>query len=139
MPVSLLDVRDGGPPALLAFLRDRHLATLATSTATGRIHVVPVGFTWDPTEGIARVITSGTSVKVRNVERLGASARAVLTQLDGRWWLSLEGQARVLRDPLSVRDAERRYAERYRVPRVNPARVVIEIRVDRVMGNPPHE
>ncbi|MDN5750845.1 MAG: acyltransferase, partial [Pseudonocardia sp.] len=33
-----------------------------------------------------------------------------------------------------VADAERRYARRYRVPRVNPERVVIEIAVRRVLG-----
>ena len=38
-------------------------------------------------------------------------------------------------DPQSVRDAEQRYAARYRVPRANPQRVVIEIAVDRVLGN----
>ena len=37
-------------------------------------------------------------------------------------------------DPESVADAERRYAERYRPPRVNPRRVVLEITVSRVLG-----
>ena len=35
----------------------------------------------------------------------------------------------------AVRDAEERYAARYRVPRENPLRVVVEIGVDRVLGN----
>jgi F420H(2)-dependent biliverdin reductase len=39
-------------------------------------------------------------------------------------------------DPASVADAEARYARRYRQPRENPARVVVEISVDRVLGNP---
>jgi hypothetical protein len=34
-----------------------------------------------------------------------------------------------------VREAEQRYAARYRVPRDNPERVVVEIAVDRVLGN----
>ena len=34
-----------------------------------------------------------------------------------------------------VRDAELRYAQRYRTPRVNPRRVVIEVRVERVLGS----
>ena len=38
-------------------------------------------------------------------------------------------------DAASVADAVERYAQRYRQPRVNPARVVIEISVDRVLGN----
>jgi hypothetical protein len=34
-----------------------------------------------------------------------------------------------------VLDAERRYAERYRVPRPNPQRVVLLVTVDRVTGD----
>jgi hypothetical protein len=55
--------------------------------------------------------------------------------VDGRRWSTLEGRAVVRRDPESVADAERRYAERYKTPRENPSRVVVEIRVTRVMGN----
>ena len=35
----------------------------------------------------------------------------------------------------AVRDAELRYAQRYRTPRVNPRRVVIEVQVERVLGS----
>ena len=56
-------------------------------------------------------------------------------QVEGRRWVTLEGTAVVRDDPASVADAERRYAERYRQPRENPARVVIEIAVDRILGN----
>ncbi|HEX8973478.1 PPOX class F420-dependent oxidoreductase [Oryzihumus sp.] len=118
------------PEAALAFLAERHLATLTTLRPDGSPHVVPVGFTWDPDSGIARVITSGTSRKARNA----ASGRAVLCQVDGWRWLSLEGAVRVLTDAASVRDAERRYAVRYREPRENPRRVVLEVTVDRVLG-----
>lgn len=118
------------PEAALAFLAERHLATLTTLRPDGSPHVVPVGFTWDPDSGIARVITSGTSRKARNA----ASGRAVLCQVDGWRWLSLEGPVRVLTDAASVRDAERRYAVRYREPRENPRRVVLEVTVDRVLG-----
>ena len=38
-------------------------------------------------------------------------------------------------DAESVADAVARYAVRYRQPRVNPARVVLEISVDRILGN----
>lgn len=118
--------------AALDFLTVRHLATLTTLRPDGSPHVVPVGFTWDAESGRARVITNGTSLKARNA---AAGCRAVLCQVDGRYWLSLEGTATVLTDPASVRDAEQRYAARYRVPRENPERVVIAIRVDRVLGN----
>ena len=118
------------PEAALTFLTERHLATLTTLRPDGSPHVVPVGFTWDPATGVARVITSGTSRKARNA----ASGRAVLCQVDGWRWLSLEGPVRVLTDAASVREAERRYAARYREPRENPRRVVLEVTVDRVLG-----
>lgn len=121
-------------PAVLRFLTDRHLATLTTLRADGSPHVAPVGFTWDDEAGLARVITSRGSVKTRNAARGG---RAVLCQLDGRRWLSLEGTTQVLDDPASVRDAEERYAQRYRTPRENPQRVVLVVTVDRVLGTVP--
>ena len=119
-------------PDPLAFLAERHLATLTTLRPDGTPHVVPVGFTYDPATGTARVITSGTSVKARHARQGG---RVALCQVDGRRWLTLEGTATVRDDAGAVADAERRYAERYRRPRANPARVVLEISVDRVLGN----
>jgi PPOX class probable F420-dependent enzyme len=119
------------PEPALVFLTERHLATLTTLRPDGSPHVVPVGFSWDDEAGLARVITSGGSRKARNAELGG---RAVLCQVDGRRWLSLEGAARVVREPDPVRDAEQRYERRYRTPRPNPARVVLEIKVDRVLG-----
>ena len=119
-------------PAALDFVAVRHLATLTTVRPDGSPHVVPVGFTWDPDASVARVITSGSSRKARNAALGG---RAVLCQVDGRHWLSFEGIARVRTDVEAVTDAERRYAARYRVPRENPERVVLEIAVDRVLGN----
>ena len=114
------------------FLAERHLATLTTLRPDGTPHVVPVGFTWDAETRLARVITSRSSRKARNAD---AGCRAVLCQVDGRHWLSLEGTARLLTAPAEVRDAEQRYAVRYRTPRVNPERVVIAVTVDRVLGN----
>jgi F420H(2)-dependent biliverdin reductase len=119
------------PSSALEFLRERHLATLTTLRPDGSPHVVPVGFTWDDEAGVARVITSGTSRKARN---LAEGGRAAVCQVDGWRWISLEGPARVVRRPEVVADAERRYAERYRPPRVNPARVVLEIAVQRALG-----
>jgi F420H(2)-dependent biliverdin reductase len=49
--------------------------------------------------------------------------------------VTLEGTAVVRDDPASVADAVARYAQRYRQPRENPARVVLEISVDRILGN----
>ncbi|BBY76879.1 F420-dependent biliverdin reductase [Mycolicibacterium parafortuitum] len=116
----------------LEFLTERHLAMLTTLRADGSPHVVAVGFTFDPATHIARVITTGGSQKAVNAEQRGV---AVLSQVDGARWLSLEGAATVNSDPDAVRDAERRYAQRYRTPRPNPKRVVIEVRVQRVLGS----
>jgi PPOX class probable F420-dependent enzyme len=116
----------------LAFLIERHLAMLTTLRADGSPHVVAVGFTFDPATHIARVITSGGSQKAVNAERGGV---AVLSQVDGARWLSLEGRSTVNGEPDAVRDAELRYAQRYRTPRVNPRRVVVEVRVHRVLGS----
>jgi F420H(2)-dependent biliverdin reductase len=116
----------------LAFLTERHLAMLTTLRADNSPHVVAVGFTFDPKTHIARVITTGGSQKAVNADR---GEVAVLSQVDGARWLSLEGRASVNAESDAVRDAELRYAQRYRTPRVNPRRVVIEIHVERVLGS----
>ncbi len=125
---------DALPSAALEFLLERHLATLTTVRRDGSPHVVPVGFTWDAPSGVARVITSRGSAKVRHA-LVGNRPRAVLCQVDRRRWLSLEGWLAVLDDATSVREAEERYAARYRVPRPNPERVVLRLHVDRVLGD----
>lgn len=117
---------------LIAFWAERHLCTLVTLRPDGSPHVVPVGVTFDAGAGLARVICTGGTQKALNAERAGV---AVVSQVDGRRWSTLEGRAVVRRDPGAVAEAVRRYAERYRQPRVNPARVVIEIAVERVMGS----
>ena len=127
------DPHDPGPE-LLQFLTERHLATLTTLRADGSPHVVPVGVTYDAATGTARVITSGTSAKARHVR--DGQPRVAVCQVDGRRWVTLEGTAVVRDDAGSVADAVARYAQRYRQPRENPARVVIEISVDRILGNP---
>jgi PPOX class probable F420-dependent enzyme len=118
------------PDEVVAFLTERHLATLTTLRPDGSPHVVAVGFTWDG--AIARVITNGSS---RKAAHAALGGRAVVAQVDGRRWLSLEGTVEVSADPDRVALAVRRYAERYRQPSVNPQRVVLEISVDRVLGS----
>jgi PPOX class probable F420-dependent enzyme len=123
------------PEAAAPFLTERHLATLSTLRADGSPHVVPVGFTWAGQHALARVITSSGSQKAHNARLPGA--RAALCQLDGRYWLTLEGPVQVLTDPEAVLAAETLYTARYRPPRVNPSRVVLQIAVDRVLGSLP--
>jgi len=120
-------------PEVLAFLGEYHLATLTTARPDGTPHVVPVGFSFDPDAGVARVITWAGSRKARNVAA-SPGGRAVVCQVDGGRWLALEGTAQVTDDPQRVAAAVAGYAGRYRQPDERDDRVAIEITVDRVLG-----
>jgi PPOX class probable F420-dependent enzyme len=119
------------PDEVLAFLSERHLATLTTLGRDGRPHVVAVGFTFDPGAGLVRIITGAATRKAVNARRGG---RAAVGQVDGGRWLSLEGPVTVSADPDRVAAAVAAYTARYRPPRENPTRVAIEIHVERVLG-----
>ena len=121
------------PTEVLAFLAERHLATLTTLRPDGSPHVVAVGFTYDPERRLVRIITFGPSKKVRNV-LASPGSRAAVSQVDGGRWLTLEGTAVVTDDAAAVAEAVRRYAERYRQPGERADRVAIEITVDRILG-----
>jgi F420H(2)-dependent biliverdin reductase len=118
-------------PEAHVFLAERHLGTLSTIREDGTLHVCAVGFTWDADALLVRVITREGSQKVRNVERTG---RAAVAQVDGGRWLSLEGPARVAREPHEIADAVARYTTRYQEPRPSTERVALEISVERVLG-----
>jgi F420H(2)-dependent biliverdin reductase len=118
-------------PEVVAFLDERHLATLTTLRADGSPHVVAVGFSFDHDAHVARVITWAASVKARNAARGG---RAAVCQVDGGRWLTLEGPVRLVTDADGVAAAVAGYAARYRQPKERDDRVAIEITVDRVMG-----
>jgi PPOX class probable F420-dependent enzyme len=123
-------------PAFLDFWRERRLCTVTTLRPDGTPHVVPMGVVLDPDAGVAWAITSATSWKVRNIRAAGPQgARFAACQVEGRHWSTLEGVVRVLDDEESVREAERRYAERYKVPRPNPERVALRVEITRVLGN----
>lgn len=117
-------------PAGIDFVTERHLATLSTLGPDGRIHVVPVGFTWH--DGLVRIITSGPSQKVANLRR---DPKATVSQVDGGRWITIAGSARILDDAGSVAEAVELYAVRYRQPRVNPLRVAIVIEPETAMGS----
>lgn len=121
----------------LAFVTERHLATLTTLRADGTPHVVPVAFTWDAEAGVARTTTRAGTVKAANARRghPGAPARAALCQVDGRRWLTLEGTVTVRDDRGEVAEALRRYGERYRPRDPNLERVVLRLAVDRVLSS----
>ncbi len=117
----------------MAFLRDRHLATLSTPRPDGTVHVVPVGFSFDPVTRLARIITFAASWKARHIAA-HPDTPVTVGQIDGGRWMSLEGTATVTDDPERVAEAVDRYAARYRVPEPRPDRVAIEIEVVRVLG-----
>lgn len=112
------------------FLNERHLGILSTVGRRGRVHAVPVGFTYR--DGVVRVIGSRGTQKFVNAERSG---RASIASVHGRRWLSIEGPARVSEDADEVASAVALYTERYRAPRENPQRVVLQVRVEKVLGS----
>ncbi len=116
---------------MLAFLAERHLATLTTLRADGSPHVVPVGFGYDADRRIVRIITPAGSQKAVNAGRGG---RAAVSQVDGGRWVTLEGELRLVTDADGVARAVAAYTERYQDPRPRDDRVAIEIDVDRVLG-----
>lgn len=118
-------------PEMLAFLQERHLASLTTLRKDGSPHVVPVGFSYDPTSNEVRVITFSRSQKVRNASN---GARAAVSQVDGGRWLTLEGTVRTTTDPAEVAAAVAGYAARYQAPKEREDRVAIVISVDRILG-----
>lgn len=117
---------------LVAFWRERHLCTVTTLREDGSPHVVPMGVVLDPEARVAWGITSRTSQKVANLHR---NPTVAVCQVDGRRWSTLEGHAEVRDDTDSVAEAVGRYAQRYRQPRENPARVAIRIELTGVIGN----
>ena len=115
----------------LQFLEERHLATLTTMRSDGSPHVVAIAFGFDPASGVARVICSGSGQKVRNI--IGEQ-RVAICQVDGRRWLSLEGDAVVTDETARVSEAVATFEARYRPASPNPDRVAIEITVHRILG-----
>ena len=125
---------DALPSAVELFMAERHLATLSVPRPSGAPHVTPVGFTWDPEVGLARVITFGGARKVRLIEDAG-TLPVTLCQVDGGRWLALEGEAVVSGDPARCAEGISRYARRYRPPSDRGAdRRVIEVTVTRITG-----
>lgn len=119
------------PQDALDFLAEHHLASLTTLRTDGSPHVVPVGFSYDDATRTVRIITFAPSQKYANALRGG---RAVVSQVDGARWLSLEGAVSGTDDPARVALAVQGYAARYRQPGERENRVAIEIAVDRIMG-----
>ncbi len=121
-------------PDTMPFLEEFHVGLLSTTRPDGTLHVVGVGFTYDPTTRVAWSIGGRDSVKVRNIR---AGSRGAFSQVDGSRWLTLEGPARIVDDPTGVEEAHRRYRLRYPGHgSVDRARVGIVVEVRRLMGIP---
>lgn len=118
---------------VMAFLEERHLGTLSTHRPDRTIHVVPVGFTYEPERRTVRIITWADATKVRNIEA-HPGQRVAVCQVDGGRWLTLEGVAEVTSSTDRVAEAVTRYTHRYREPGEREDRVAIEVSVDRIMG-----
>ena len=88
-----------------SFLRERHLASLTLLRSDGSPHVTAVGFTWDEQSQLVRVITWAGSMKSKILAQNGSS-QAVVCQIDGGRWLSLEGTAVVTDDPERCRKGQ---------------------------------
>lgn len=123
-------------PEFLSFWTERRLCTVTTLRPDGTPHVVPMGVALDAETDRAWAITSGDSRKARNLLATGSTGGPIaVCCVDGARWSTLEGTAVVLVGPEAVAEAERRYAERYKQPRENPARVALRIDITRVLGN----
>lgn len=114
----------------LEFLAEYHLAILSTIGRDGRVHSVPVGFTYE--DGVVRVIGTRGTQKFVNAVRSG---RATISSVDRARWITFEGPVTVTGDPDAVAHAVALYAGRYRQPRENPQRVVLELTVERALGS----
>ncbi len=126
------DPRSPGP-AVDRFMAERHLASLTTLRADGSPQVTPVGFTYDATRAIGRVITWADAYKARLVAA-DPGQRVAVCHVDGGQWLTFYGRAVVRDDEVEVTEAVERYAGRYRPPKEREDRVVIVIDVDRIVG-----
>ncbi len=121
-------------PDTLPFLAEFHVGLLSTNRPNGTLHVVAVGFTFDPQTRLAWSIAGRDSVKVRNI---AAGSRGALSQVEGSRWLTLEGAARIVEDPEGIEEAHCRYRVRYPGHGTTDlAQVGIVIEVEQLMGIP---
>lgn len=119
------------PDLFLDSLSQFHVAVLAVTRPDGTPHATVVGFTYDPLERIARVISRAGTRKEANI---GEGAVVALTTHAGRHWMTLEGKAVVTRDPERVKEAVARYEARYFPAAPADDRIAIEVTVSRAYG-----
>ena len=118
------------------------VARLATASADGRPHLVPITFAAD-----GDLVYTAVDAKPKTTRRLqrlsnirGNHRVAVLAdQYDedwsALWWVRADGQAAILDDPAAMAEPLRLLAARYPQYRASPpAGPVVAIRVDRWTG-----
>lgn len=89
------------PAARDAFLREPRTAVLATTGRDGRIHAVPVWFSYDG--AVFRIITERGSVKHRNAARTGRATLCVDERQGALRYVSVEGSVTV-QDPVTYEE-----------------------------------
>lgn len=124
--------------AIARILRDGEVMRLATASAAGEPHVVPVWYDLDG--GTIRVGTHSRTVKARNVASTGRAAFCVDVGVrsPGIRAVAGSGAARLVREAGPVREAARRIIARYMDADSESARellretdCIIEVSVDR--------
>ena len=88
---------------------------------------------WCPPGG-PRPAAYGQPLRRHRRRLRSGGGRAVVSQVDGGRWLSLEGTVTGVSDPTRVAAAVAGYTARYKQPKEREDRVAIEIAVDRVLG-----
>ena len=133
MPAHLAMPRTALDDEVLAFLRERHLATLTTLRADGSPHVVPVGFGYDADERIVRVITNAPP---RRRSTLADGGRAAVCQVDGAPLADARGRSRSCAPtPSGATAAVAGLHSALPGTERAPERVAIVIDVDRIIGS----
>jgi PPOX class probable F420-dependent enzyme len=118
------------------------VARLATVSADGRPHLVPVTFAADGDLVYTAVDAKPkTTTRLRRLSNIRANSRvAVLADhydedWSALWWVRADGEAAIVDDPAGMAEPVRLLADRYPPYRDNPpAGPVIAIRVDRWTG-----
>ena len=118
------------------------VARLATVSADGLPHLVPITFALDGDLLYTAVDAKPkTTTRLRRLDNIGANHRvAVLADYyeedwSALWWVRADGEASVLDDPAGMAGPARLLADRYPQYLDNPpAGPVIAIRVDRWTG-----
>lgn len=122
------------PAEVVPFLEEFVIATITTQRPDGSLHVAAIGFTYDESAKQCWLVAPPGSRKVRNIR---AGSRAVVAQVEGSRWLSLEGPARLVEDAEGIAEAHRRYRVRYPgFAGGESGRIGIVIDVERMMGIP---